>query len=113
MQNAMSNQPWVELILRKIRLFDTVEEESLLELAANLQVVTLDAGQILFSENDSASCLYIIAEGNLEIIKAFGIKTALLNCSQNICNLVRIIINIALCCCNARMTCNLSNAILI
>ena len=72
MQNTMSNQPWIELILRKIHLFDTVEAESLLELAANLQVVTLDAGQILFSENDSASCLYIIAEGNLEIIKAFG-----------------------------------------
>jgi phosphoserine phosphatase RsbU/P len=58
--------------LRRISLFDSVEENALRELARNLQLVQIETGRTLFCENDSGNCLYIIVEGNLEIIKAYG-----------------------------------------
>jgi phosphoserine phosphatase RsbU/P len=58
--------------LHQISLFDSVEENALRELAQSLQLVHLEAGRILFMENDPGNCLYIIVEGNLEIIKAYG-----------------------------------------
>jgi phosphoserine phosphatase RsbU/P len=60
--------------LRRIYLFNSVEESALRELARNMQLVQLEADRILFSENDSGDCFYIIVEGNLEIIKAYGTK---------------------------------------
>jgi phosphoserine phosphatase RsbU/P len=62
----------IEAILRRISLFDSVEEKALPELARSLESIRLDAGHILFYENDPGDCFYIIVEGNLEIIKAFG-----------------------------------------
>ena len=62
----------VEAILRRISLFDSVEEKALPELAQCLESIQLDAGRILFYENDPGDCFFIIVEGNLEIIKAFG-----------------------------------------
>ena len=62
----------IEPILRRISLFNTVEENALRELGESLQLVQLEAGRILFSENDLGNCLYIIVDGNLEIIKAYG-----------------------------------------
>jgi CRP-like cAMP-binding protein len=62
----------IELILRRISLFDTVEENALPELARSLESIRLEAGRILFYENDPGDCFYIIVTGNLEIIKAFG-----------------------------------------
>ncbi len=58
--------------LRQISLFDSVEDNSLPELARSMQFVQLEAGRTLFRENDSGDCLYIIVKGNLEIIKACG-----------------------------------------
>jgi CRP-like cAMP-binding protein len=62
----------IEPILRRISLFDSVEDNALPELAQSLETIRLDAGRILFYENDPGDCFYIIVEGNLEIIKAFG-----------------------------------------
>ena len=62
----------IEPMLRRLSLFDSVEESALQELARSLQLVQLEAGRILFCENDSGNCLYIIVEGHLEIIKAYG-----------------------------------------
>jgi serine phosphatase RsbU (regulator of sigma subunit) len=62
----------IEPILRRISLFDSVEENALPELARSLEFIRFDAGRILFYENDPGDCFYIIVEGNLEIIKAFG-----------------------------------------
>lgn len=58
--------------LRRIYLFNSVDESTLRELSRSLQPVQLEAGQILFYENDSGDGFYIIIEGNLEIIKAYG-----------------------------------------
>ncbi|MEI6259776.1 MAG: SpoIIE family protein phosphatase [Deltaproteobacteria bacterium] len=62
----------IEKILRRISLFDSVEVNALPELALSLESIRLDAGRILFYENDPGDCFYIVVEGNLEIIKAFG-----------------------------------------
>ncbi len=62
----------IETILRRIPLFDSVEVNALPELARSLESIRLDAGRILFNENDHGDCFYIVVEGNLEIIKAFG-----------------------------------------
>jgi len=62
----------IEPILRRIPLFTLVEESALQELSRSLQLVKLEAGRTLFCENDCGNCLYIIVEGNLEIIKACG-----------------------------------------
>ena len=62
----------IESILRRISLFDSVEENDLPELARCLESIQLDAGRILFYENDPGDCFYIIVEGILEIIKAIG-----------------------------------------
>ncbi|MFH0998337.1 MAG: SpoIIE family protein phosphatase [Pseudomonadota bacterium] len=62
----------IEPILRLISLFDSIEDHVLPELARSLEFTRLDAGRVLFYENDPGDCFYIIVEGNLEIIKAFG-----------------------------------------
>ena len=62
----------IETILRRISLFDSVEENALPELARSMESIQLDADRILFYEDDRGDHLYIVVEGNLEIIKAFG-----------------------------------------
>ena len=42
----------IEMILRRISLFDSVEENALPELARSMESIQLDAERILFYEND-------------------------------------------------------------
>ncbi len=62
----------IKQMLRRIPLFDSVEDHILPELAQSLELIRCDAGQILFYENDPGDSFYIIVDGNLEIYKAFG-----------------------------------------
>lgn len=56
--------------LKKTQLFQSLPRVELHRLAKSLHPVTLTHGEILFREGDSGDHLFIIAEGNLEIIKA-------------------------------------------
>jgi len=62
----------IEAILRRIGLFASFGPQDLENLAGMLEPVSLEAGQILFYEEDSGDSLFIIVEGNVEIIKALG-----------------------------------------
>lgn len=62
----------MESMIRRIPLFDPVDDNALPELARSLESIQLDAGRILFCEDDPGDCFYMIVEGCLEIIKAFG-----------------------------------------
>lgn len=62
----------IEAILGQIPLFASFSQKALNELAVMLEPVALEAGQILFYEDDSGDSFYIIVEGSVEIIKALG-----------------------------------------
>ncbi len=55
--------------LREIGLFGALSDEVLAELSASLPVLAVSAGQVLFRESDPARELYVIADGEVEIVK--------------------------------------------
>jgi len=64
--------------LAKIPFFTTLPDEELERLTAEMEVVTIKAGTILFREGDSGEHLYIVAKGSLEILKAPGTEDELI-----------------------------------
>jgi serine phosphatase RsbU (regulator of sigma subunit) len=58
--------------LEQVPLFASLTKDELAALASNLQPVELAAGEILFCEDDPGGCFYIIAEGQMEIVKAMN-----------------------------------------
>jgi len=61
------------LLLRQVRLFQTLPEAELAQLAPNLRTRQLDAAEVLFRENEVGDRLSIIIDGQVEIIKAMGL----------------------------------------
>jgi len=64
--------------LAKIPFFTTLPDEELERLTAEMEVVTLKPGTILFREGDPGEHLYIVAKGTLEILKAPGTEDELI-----------------------------------
>jgi len=60
--------------LQKNPLFQKFPEEELKKLAAKMQRNEIPAGNILFKEGDNGDLFYVIAEGELEVIKAMDTK---------------------------------------
>ena len=59
-------------ILRKIQLFGKLNNTELIKLSRICQKVTFKAGKTVFSAGDPGDSLYIIWEGNVEVIKPGG-----------------------------------------
>ncbi len=57
-------------LFKKVPILRDLPPRELETLAATLQTITLDTGEILFSEGDAAESLYIVLEGELEILLA-------------------------------------------
>jgi CRP-like cAMP-binding protein len=55
--------------LREIGLFGGLSDEILARLAAKLPVERLPPGHIVFREGDAAHCLYVLLEGEVEVVK--------------------------------------------
>ena len=55
--------------LRAIGLFGALSDEVLAHLAANLRVATPDAGTMVFREGDSARDMYVLINGEMEVLK--------------------------------------------
>jgi signal transduction histidine kinase len=56
--------------LAQNRLFEGIESELLDEIAADVSVVQLGAGEIIFREGDPGNLLYLVGEGSVKISKS-------------------------------------------
>lgn len=65
--------------LRRIPLFSSLPDEDLAELAAVVEEVRVEAGDMLFAEGDTGDRAYIIKDGRLEIIKNSSGREVLLS----------------------------------
>lgn len=55
--------------LRNIGLFGALPERVLDELAAELHVLELPAGTYVFREGESGSCMFVVVQGDVEVLK--------------------------------------------
>jgi len=55
--------------LRNIGLFGALPERVLDELANELQVLELPAGSYVFREGEAGSCMYVVIQGDVEVLK--------------------------------------------
>jgi serine phosphatase RsbU (regulator of sigma subunit) len=62
----------IESILRQVPLFASLESDEISILAQCVNPVSLEPGEILFNENEPGSSLFIIIEGELDVIKSLG-----------------------------------------
>lgn len=65
--------------LRRIPLFSSLPDDDLGQLAAVVEEVRLDAGEMLFAEGDTGDRAYIVQDGRLEIIKSSSGREVLLS----------------------------------
>ncbi|HEX9890388.1 MAG TPA: ATP-binding protein [Nitriliruptorales bacterium] len=64
--------------LRKVELFDGLSDDDLTRICADVRDVVLEPGQSLFHEGDPGDEAYVIAEGDIEIVKATDRREVLL-----------------------------------
>lgn len=55
------------LVLRSSEIFQNTPETDLVELAAILEEIYLDAGNLLFSKGDTGNCMYFIFSGSIKV----------------------------------------------
>jgi CRP-like cAMP-binding protein len=55
--------------LRNIGLFGALPERVLEELAEELQVVEVPAGTYVFREGETASCMFVLVQGDVDVLK--------------------------------------------
>lgn len=55
--------------LRNIGLFGALPEDVLEHLAAHLEIVEVNPGTYLFREGDHAGCMYVVLQGDMEVLK--------------------------------------------
>ncbi len=55
------------LVLRSSEIFQNTPETDLVELAAILEEIYLDAGALLFSKGDTGNCMYFIYSGSIKV----------------------------------------------
>ena len=60
------------ILFKKVPLLSDLPRNELDHLGATLQVVTLGLGQVLFSEGEPGESLFIVLEGQLEVLLALG-----------------------------------------
>ena len=60
------------ILFKKIPILSELPRSELDHLADSLQVVTLQTGEVLFREDEKGDCLYIVLEGELEVLLGFG-----------------------------------------
>lgn len=61
--------------LRQMPIFSTFSDEQLASLQTKSHELTLNAGEVLFREGDPPQGLYVILEGEVEIVKKIGAQT--------------------------------------
>jgi len=59
-------------LLAKVPLFQKLPEKEIFHLADQMEIIDLPAGATLFQENDHGEAFYIVAAGEVEVIKAMG-----------------------------------------
>ncbi len=55
--------------LRNIGLFGALPDPALDHLAEHLQVIDLDPGTYVFREGDQGNCMYVVLQGDIEVLK--------------------------------------------
>jgi len=55
--------------LRNIGLFGALPDTALEHLATHLQVLDLDPGTYVFREGEQGSCMYVVLQGDMEVLK--------------------------------------------
>jgi len=59
-------------LLGRVQLFDGLEEGERRQLAADLRRVAVEAGQVVFRQDDPGETLYVVAEGAVDVLVAQG-----------------------------------------
>lgn len=59
-------------LLAKVPLFQKLPEKEIFHLAAQMEIVDLPPGATLFNEDDHGEAFYVIAAGEIEVVKAMG-----------------------------------------
>jgi CRP/FNR family cyclic AMP-dependent transcriptional regulator len=65
----LTDAPVTAADLREIGLFGGLADEVLARLASNLPTERLAPGQVVFREGDAAHCLFVLLEGEVEVVK--------------------------------------------
>lgn len=60
------------ILFKKVPLLRDLPRSELDHLASTLQIVTLQAGEVLFREDEKGESLFIVLEGELEVLLGFG-----------------------------------------
>jgi len=60
------------ILFKKVPLLNDLPRSELDNLASTLQIVTLKAGQVLFREDENGESLFIVLEGQLEVLLGLG-----------------------------------------
>lgn len=55
--------------LRNFGLFGALPENVLQHLASHVSVFTMEPGEYLFREGDEANCMFVVLQGDLEVLK--------------------------------------------
>ncbi|MBE3067913.1 MAG: SpoIIE family protein phosphatase [Chloroflexi bacterium] len=60
------------VLFKKVPLLSDLPRSELDNLASTLQIVTLQAGEVLFREDEKGESLFLVLEGQLEVLLGFG-----------------------------------------
>src|SRR4051812_8860791 len=60
------------IALAQVAIFSALPPEEIEHLAATLAEREFPAGAVIITEGDAAECLFIVIEGEVEVIMAFG-----------------------------------------
>lgn len=78
MENNVSDEITIEL-LKKISIFDGLEDSDITKLAQIVQKGTIPADTEFFKEGDAGDAFYILINGEVEVFKSINSKRILLN----------------------------------
>lgn len=71
-RSPLSEDPRISLApsrLRNLGLFGALPEAALLHLSEHLEVLEVEPGTYLFREGETATCMYIVLQGDMEVLK--------------------------------------------
>jgi CRP-like cAMP-binding protein len=60
------------VLFKRIPILSDLPRTELDYLASTLRIVTLKAGEVLFHEEEMGECLFIVLEGELEVLMGLG-----------------------------------------
>jgi len=64
---ASGDDSEVKQLMKQMRMFESLKEEEIATVNTWAQVITVDPGEFVIKESESADCLYVVLSGSVEI----------------------------------------------